>query len=117
MPDVTIDVPHSVITPELVKHPRVIKWCDGHWAELMFALKDRGLGDDIAPDADSLNEKFIKGETDPCWDSAQRINMGAMEIFGPEKIINENGGCPVCAFANIVQHVADLTAISYNKVQ
>lgn len=116
MPNVTIDTP-QIIVPETIKHERVIKWCAGHWSEMMFALRDRGLGADIAQDADALNEKFMKGESDPCWDATQRINMGAFDIFGPDKIVTENNGCPVCAFANIVQHAADLTAINYNKVQ
>lgn len=116
MTDVTIDTPQSIV-PETVTQERVIKWCAGHWSEMMFALRDRGLGADIAHDADALNEKFIKGESDPCWDATQRINMGAFDIFGPDKIVTENNGCPVCAFANIVQHAADLTAINYNKVQ
>ncbi len=116
MPNVTIDTPQIIVT-EPVNNQRVIKWCDGHWSEMMFALRDRGLGADIAQDADALNEKFMKGESDPCWDAAQRVNMGAFDIFGPDKIVKENNGCPVCAFANIVQHAADLTAIHYNKVQ
>lgn len=116
MPNVTINVP-QIIVPEVIKHERVIKWCAGHWSELMFALKDRGLGADISPDAETLNQKFLNGETDPCWDACQRVNMGALEIFGPDKIVVENGGCPACAFANIVQHAADLTAIIHNKVQ
>ena len=116
MPDIILDLP-QLLAPLKAEQPRTIKWCEGHWSELMFALKDRGLGNDIAPDADTLNQKFINGESDPCWDACQRVNMGAFEIFGPDKIVAENGGCPACALANIVQHVADLTAIDHNKVQ
>ena len=101
------------VEPEEVEHLRSIKWCDGHWAELIFALKERGLEDQIAEDVDALNLKFVQGKLDPCWEGSNMINMGALEIFGPDRIINENAGCPVCAFANIVPHVGDLMAHKY----
>jgi hypothetical protein len=85
----------------------MLKWCPGHWAELMFALKDRGLGDKIAPDAAGLNQKFLRGESDPCWEACNSITMGALELFGPDRIIDEHKGCPVCAFTQIVSFVAD----------
>ena len=111
--NIKLDVPYFMQEPQ--QHLRAIKWCDGHWAQLMFALKDRGLEDQIAPDADALNEKFLRGELDPCWEACNMINMGALEIFGPDKIIEENDGCPVCAFANIIQHAADLMAQKYGS--
>ncbi len=110
MVDITCAEPES--PPEL----SVIKWCDGHWAELMFALRERGLEDQIAEDADELNQKFVRGELDPCWEGSNMINMGALEIFGPDRIIKENDGCPVCAFANIVPHVGDLMARKYGSL-
>ena len=113
VPPVKLDIPYFIHDP--VDHLRAIKWCDGHWAELMFALKDRGLEDKIAPDAEALTEKFLSGDLDPCWEGSNMINMGALEIFGPDKIIKENSGCPVCAFANIVQHVSDLMAAKYGS--
>lgn len=106
-----------VAEPIVVSPPetRLIKWCDGHWAELMFALKDRGLAPKIAQDADALNEKFMKGEVDPCWEAHQMLNFAALNMFGPDKIIKENAGCPVCTFANIIQHMADLMAIKHQE--
>lgn len=112
-PPIKLDIPYFVHEP--TEHLRSIKWCDGHWAELMFALKDRGLEEQIAPDADALTAKFIKGELDPCWEASNLINMGALECFGPEKILTENAGCPVCAWSNIVQHVGDLMAAKYGR--
>ena len=111
---ILLDLPHTVVpkTSEL----RSIQWCDGHWAELMFALKDRGLEDQIAETSEQLNAKFAAGELDPCWEACNMINMGALEIFGPEKIVEENNGCPVCAFANITQHAADLMHRKYGKL-
>lgn len=105
------DVTYS--EPESVEPLRSIKWCDGHWAELLFALRERGLEDQIAEDADELTQKFVRGELDPCWEGSNMINMGALEIFGPDRIVEENDGCPVCAFANIVPHVGDLMARKY----
>lgn len=90
---ILLDLPATTLpeTSEL----RSIKWCDGHWSELMFALKDRGIDDQIAETAEQLNAKFASGELDPCWEAANMINMGALEIFGPDKIVEENAGCPV----------------------
>lgn len=106
----------ACVEPQGLQELRAIKWCDGHWAELMFALRDRGLEDQIAGDAEELNQKFIDGKLDPCWEGANIINVGALEIFGPDKIVGENNGCPVCAFANIVRHVGDLMAVKYGSL-
>jgi len=108
-----LDVP-TVELPEGCDLRR-IKWCEGHWSELMFALKDRGLEDQIAETAEELNAKFVNGELDPCWEACNMINMGALEIFGPDKITAENAGCPVCAFANIIQHAGDLMHAKYGS--
>ena len=113
--NITLDIP-TRITPEEVSRVRTIKWCEGHWAELMFALKDRGLGDQIAGSPEELNEKLIQGAGDPCWDACNMINMGAMDIFGVDKIIGENNGCPVCTFANMVQHAADIVAQKFGSI-
>ena len=100
-------------TDEPVEPPKVIKWCDGHWTELLTTLNDRGFGDQISADPEELRAKFLRGEIDPCWEACSIINTGAFEIFGANKIVGENGGCPVCAFANIVQHAADIISISH----
>lgn len=110
-PSIKLDVPYFMHEPQ--QHLKAIKWCDGHWAELMFALKDRGLEDQIAGDAEELNQKFVRGELDPCWEACNMINMGALEIFGVDRILGENNGCPVCSFANITPHIADLMARKY----
>ncbi len=99
--------------PESFGQMKAIKWCAGHWAELMFSLAEHGLDDQIAQDAEELTQKFVQGKLDPCWEACNMINMGALEIFGPDRIIEENAGCPVCAFANIVPHVGDLMARKY----
>ena len=110
---ILLDIPTTVV-PEN-SQLRSIKWCDGHWTELMLALKDRGLEDQISETAEELNAKFAAGELDPCWEACNMINMGALEIFGPDKILEENAGCPVCAFANINQHAADLMHRKYGS--
>jgi hypothetical protein len=110
-PPIKLDVPYFMHEPQ--RHLRSVKWCQEHWGELMFSLKDRGLGDQISPDAETLNAKFLRGEMDPCWEACNMVNIGALEIFGVNKVVGENGGCPVCAFANITQHVADLMAMKF----
>jgi len=110
---VKLDIPFAMGV-KLEQAP-TIQWCDGHWAEYMFALKDRGLEDQIAGDAEELNAKFISGDMDPCWEGMNMINLGALECFGPDKILDENAGCPVCAFANIIRHVGDLMATKYGS--
>ncbi len=111
---VLLDIPNPV-APE-ASELRSIKWCDGHWAELMYALKDRGLEDQIAETAEQLNAKFAAGELDPCWEACNMINMGAIEIFGPERIVEENAGCPVCAFSNVITFSADLMHGKYGSL-
>ncbi len=111
--DLKLDIPYFIHEP--VDHLKAITWCDGHWAELMFSLRERGLEDQIAEDAETLTAKFVRGELDPCWEASNMINMGALEIFGPDRIIDENNGCPVCSFANIVAHVSDLMVRKYGS--
>lgn len=108
---IQLDVPYFMHEPQ--RHLRSVKWCQDHWGELMFALKDRGLGDQIATDAAELNAKFMRREMDPCWEACNMINIGAFEIFGVNKVLDEFKGCPVCAFASITQHVADLMAMKF----
>ena len=43
------------------------------------------------------------------------INVGAFEIFGAEKIINEYDGCPACAFAHMAEHAADLVTQKFGS--
>ena len=108
-----IDIPYFVDEPQ--RHVHVIKWCPKHWADLMHALNERGFGNQIAPDADALTEKFLLGEYDPCWDACNRINTGAMQLFGPQKVSQEHKGCPICAFNHIVDHVTDMIVIEHGS--
>ncbi|KPL28068.1 MAG: hypothetical protein AMJ72_05340 [Acidithiobacillales bacterium SM1_46] len=112
---VILDVPTDIEVPEAATLKR-IHWCDGHWAELLKALRERGLEDQISGSAEELNAKFIAGDLDPCWEACNMLNMGALEIFGPERVIDENAGCPVCAFANIIQHAADIMHGKYGSL-
>jgi hypothetical protein len=111
---VMLDVPTDIEIPE-AGVLRQIRWCEGHWAELLNALRDRGLQEQIAGSIEELNEKFREGDLDPCWEACNMINMGALEIFGPDRVVEENAGCPVCAFANITQHAADLMHGKYGS--
>ena len=111
---ILLDVPDLKIRSE-VPQVRTIKWCQGHWAELMIALKDRGLGEQISGSPEELNERLLQGMGDPCWDACTMVNRGAIEILGAEKVVEENNGCPVCTFANIVQHAADLVTQKFGS--
>ena len=109
------DNPVFTFMGEAVNSVRHLKWCAGHWAELMFALKDRNLSDKIAASAEELNQKFIRGESDPCWEACNAINMGALEVFGPDRIIDDHKGCPVCAFTQMISFVADGAAMRFGS--
>ena len=110
---IRLDVPDTLAQPQ--QHLRMIKWCEGHWSELLSALHQRGLSDQIAGTSEELNAKFIRGEMDPCWEACNMVNVGALEIFGPEKVLQENDGCPLCAFANMAQHAADVIFLKHNE--
>lgn len=112
---ITLDVPHFLHRPQ--ERMQAITWCEQHWSDLMFALRERGLGDQIALTSEDLTEKMQRGETDPCWEACNLINIGALQIFGPLKILEEYNGCPVCTFANISQHAADLMAMKFLELQ
>ena len=111
--NILLDLPITGDVPEEAKGLKRLKWCEGHWAELMFALQDRNLTDQIAESPEELSEKLSNGHGDPCWDACNMINVGAIEIFGIDRIIEENDGCPVCAFANMVNYAADVVIGTY----
>ena len=90
------------------QRPQLLKWCDGHWASLMESLRTRGLDEHISKTQDELNERLARGDMDPCFEAFSIVNTGAFQIFGAEKVVKGNNGCPACAFANIVDHAADL---------
>lgn len=114
-PPVKLEIPIFAHEPQ--QHLRALQWCDGHWTELVTSLHARGLEHLISRDADELTQKFLKDELDPCWEATNMINMGALECFGVQRVIEENAGCPVCSFANIIQHIADLMAQKHGVVQ
>lgn len=90
-----------------------IKWCDGHWANLMFALKDQGLDQFVSPNKEILGQRLAEGLGDPCWQAFTNVNMAALQVFGPQKITERFHGCPVCAFSAIAEHAAESIAPSY----
>ena len=110
-----LDVPYFLHQPQ--QHLRAITWCEEHWTSLILALTDRGLGSQIANTGDELTEKMQRGEMDPCWQACNTINISALQIFGPMKILEEYNGCPVCTFANITDHAADLMAKKFLELQ
>jgi len=111
---INIDIPQPPLDPA-IDGTHAISWCDGHWRELLGALRERGLDDLISVTVEELNQKLSAGEMDPCWEACNLINMGALECFGPDAVVGANSGCPVCAFANIIQHMSDVMAMKYRK--
>lgn len=111
---VNLDIPQPALDPA-IEGTHAIRWCDGHWQELLFALRERGLDDQISDTPEALTAKLAAGKMDPCWEACNLINMGALECFGPEVVVNSNAGCPVCAFANITHHMSDVMAAKYRS--
>lgn len=95
--------------------PRSFKldWCPKHWAEFMYALQDRELGGKIAPNKEELHKKLAAGEQDPCYEGLMQINIAAMQFFTPKTMVENQKGCPICAFNDVIGHVANQMALKY----
>ena len=91
-----------------------IKYCQNHYDELIFALTERGMGNQLCENAGQLAEKLQSGKMDPGLEASTAITQAAMSMFGPEILLN-NDGCPVCAIYNVITHVADHMATKYLK--
>lgn len=83
-----------------------IKYCQKHWSDLMFALIDRNLQQHMTRDPEELMAKMQAGLGDPALEASTAITTTALQVFGPFPVL-EHEGCPVCAFQNIITHVAD----------
>lgn len=95
--------------------PLQINWCRDHWANLMYGLQDRGLGALISPSRELLQEKFDKGELDPCYEGTMALNIAALQFFTPQTLLNKYKGCPICAFSDITNHVCDGMAKKFTE--
>ena len=89
-----------------------IKYCQGHYDELILALLDRQLEPHISATPEELSEKLQAGKMDAGLEASSAITTGAISLFGPEALL-ANEGCPVCAFHNVIIHVADHLAVKY----
>lgn len=89
-----------------------VQYCSDHYNELTFALLERQLGEKIAQSQEELIEKLVAGQMDPCLEASSAITSAAISMFGAEAVL-EVDGCPVCAFHNIITHVADHIAVKY----
>lgn len=95
------------------KKPYTLEWCPEHWAQYMYALQDRGLGDKIAPNKEELHKKLAAGEQDPCYEGVMHINTAAMQFLTPQVMVDNHNGCPICAFHDVIGHVANQMALKY----
>lgn len=91
-----------------------IEYCGEHYSDLMTALLDRQLTADMATSSEQLRNKLEKGIPDASLEAASAITSAAISLFGPHAILAAKG-CPVCAFNNIIIHVADHMAVKYRK--
>ena len=69
---VLLDIP-AMSLPE-AGDLKCIKWCEGHWAELMFALKDRGLDDQLPQQPMTSSLTSVNFSTEPSWSSGVAIS-------------------------------------------
>lgn len=91
-----------------------IEYCSRHYEELKMSLLQRNMSDLVSTTQAELIEKLVGGGMDPMLEMSNAITGAALQTFGPESIM-ANGGCPLCAFENIIDHVADHMAIKYRK--
>lgn len=91
-----------------------IEYCPDHYGELQKALLDRNLHDYISGSAEEMVSKLERGKSDAGLEASSAITTSAMQLFGPESVMNI-GGCPVCAFHNIIDHVADHMAVKFKR--
>lgn len=91
-----------------------VEYCGKHYSELITALLERQLEDDISNSQEELRDKLEHGISDAGLEAASAITSAAISLFGPQAILAAKG-CPVCAFTNIITHVADHMAVKYRK--
>ena len=102
-----MDSSQPIVTIPLVTQQREVKYCNDHWAQFIWALRDRQL-QEIMENLDGQPEApHIEGST--------ILTLAALQFFGAQTIFEQHGGCPACAFENIIDHVADSMAVK-NKV-
>jgi len=92
-----------------------IKYCQAHYDELIEALVERQLTPDLSRNSEELIEKLLDGKMDAGLEASTAITSGALSLFGPEAILNQDG-CPICTFKNIITHVADHMAVKYREL-
>lgn len=91
-----------------------ITYCQAHYDELIMALVDRQLMNEIAQTQEELVAKLEAGKMDAGLEASTAITTGALQLFGSEAILAQ-GGCPICAFHNIIHHVTDHLAVKYRE--
>jgi hypothetical protein len=79
-----------------------------------MALLERQLSEQISQTQEELIKKLQKGQQDPLLESSNAITSASLQMFGPEVVLN-SGGCPVCTFKDVINHVADAMAVKYRR--
>ena len=96
-----------IVTVPLVTQQKTVQYCNDHWNKYIWALRDRGL--------QTLMEATDGQPDSPHCEGSTMLTLAALQFFGAQTIFEQHGGCPACAFENIIDHVADSQAIK-NKV-
>ncbi len=90
-----------------------VTFCADHVSELRLALIERGMSKDLYL-TEGEREFNVKegGDSDVLTDLEAQIAIPALSLLGAVNV-SSVGGCPVCAFDNIVGFAADQTAMNY----
>jgi len=91
-----------------------IEYCGEHYFEILDALRKRNLESDISSSSEELIAKLEAGKMDVGLETSNAITATALQCFGPAALL-QMGGCPLCAFKNIINHVTDHMAVKYRK--
>jgi hypothetical protein len=91
---------------------KMVQFCEDHWDELLFALVDRNLTDQIAHDSDALALKLNSGQMDPAMEAGTALTTTAIGVLGIDTVL-QHAGCPVCAFNHVIELIADRMAMKY----
>ena len=89
-----------------------IEYCQEHYDKLLRALLERNLGPHISTDPEEFVRKLQDGKSDAAMDATAAITSTAVSLFGLDQILN---GCPLCAFDNLITHIADHLAVKYTR--
>ena len=108
------DAIHMAEVISIGEEHAMISYCRPHYTEIVRALLDRQLGHLVAEDETDLLDRMDRGEPECTLEVTRTITTSSLTLFGPAAILAMDG-CPVCAFRNIIPHIADHMAVKYGR--